>query len=59
MIRVSEPEMTMRRVRLKLANSNSEQCYLTGYYAGIDYARKQAVVIFVIAVAAMKLIGWM
>lgn len=59
MMRVSEPEMTMRRIRLKLAGSDSELCYLTGYYAGIDYARKQAVVIFILAVAGMKLIGWM
>lgn len=58
MMRVGEPEMTMRRVRLKLANSNSEQCYLTGYYAGIDYARRQALVIFIIAEVVMTLIRW-
>lgn len=59
MMRVGHLEMTMRRILPKLAGSNSEQCYLTGYYAGIDYARKQAVVIFILAVAGMKLIGWM
>jgi hypothetical protein len=51
-------EMTIRRVRIKLATSPEELIYLQGYFAGIDYARKQSLLLFIVAVVLMKWFAW-
>ena len=52
-------ERTIRSVELLAAKNPEEIAYIRGKHDGLDRGRKQAVVIFVIAVATMKLIGWM
>jgi hypothetical protein len=51
-------ENVQRSLALKMARSAEERAYLMGHFAGLDRARKQAVVIFIIAVIFMKLFGW-
>lgn len=55
---VMAAEMTIRRVRIKLATSPEELIYLQGYFAGIDYARKQSLLLFIVAVVLMKWFAW-
>ena len=53
-----ELESEQRSLSLKMARSAEERAYLMGHFAGLDRARKQAVVIFIIAVVFMKMFGW-
>ncbi len=55
---VRAAEMAMRRIRIKLATRPEERIYLQGYFAGIDYARKQSLLLFIVAVVFMKWFGW-
>lgn len=50
-------ENVQRSLALKMARSAEERAYLMGHFAGLDRARKQSVVIFIIAVIFMKLFG--
>ena len=48
-------ERAFRNVDLLLAKTDEERAYLKGKHAGLDKGRKQAVVIFIIAIVLMKL----
>lgn len=52
-------ENVQRSLALKMARSAEERAYLMGHLAGLDRARKQAVVVFIIAIIAMKLFEYM
>ena len=52
-------ERALRIVELMTANSSEEIAYLRGKHAGLDRGRKQAVVVFIIAIIAMKLFEYM
>ena len=51
-------ERTIRSVELLTAKDPEAIAYIRGKHAGLDRGRKQAVVIFIIAVVFMKMFGW-
>ena len=48
-------ERVFRNVDLLLAKTDEERAYLKGKHAGLDRGRKQALVVFIIAIIVMKL----
>lgn len=48
-------ERAIRIVELVAAESAEEIAYIRGKHAGLDRGRKQAVVVFIIAIILMKL----
>ena len=51
-------ERAIRSIELMAAKNPEEIAYIRGKHDGLDRGRKQAVVIFIIAVVFMKMFGW-
>ena len=51
-------ERAIRSIELMAAKNPEEIAYIRGKHDGLDRGRKQAVVIFIIAVVFRKMFGW-
>ena len=52
-------DRALRIVELITAKDAEERAYIRGKHAGLDRGRKQSVVVFIIAIIAMKLFEYM